>query len=127
MKKLTLLMAIVLLTSQLVGCGLFRRVRDTLCKGAYCGASTVSAPGFVAPATVVAPQAPIIVPQASVGCDPCVTCSPVCDPCCDPCMTGGLAYPMATGYSGCNDCNGGVVYDGGVTLPQSQVFPGPAN
>lgn len=143
MKNLTLLLALAMLTTQFVGCGCFRRMRDTLCRGAYCGetAPIVPRPGILTPQTVVAPTAPVVIPQASCNpCTPMVTCSPVCDPCCDPC-SNGLAYPAGAAFGGCMECNGGPMYGGqvydgqviegqpaagGVTLPEG-VFPGPAN
>lgn len=124
MKKLTALLAIAMLTTQLVGCGLFGRVRDHFCRGAFCGQSAVVGPVISRPpATVIAPQPAIVVPQASVvsGCDPCVTCSPVCEPCCD----SGLSYPSGVGFI---ESSGSATFSGSGTRSQEGlVLPGPVN
>jgi len=95
MKRITLLLALALLTSSVVGCGCCRRLRDSLNRGAYCGTTSAVTPAYVAPAPapVVVPQAqPMFVPQAQCApqCVPCQPCpqpcyQPCCDPCCQPC------------------------------------------
>jgi hypothetical protein len=108
MKKTLILLVAVMLLSSTVGCGCMRRVRDRLCRGAYCGSS---AP--VMGATTVPAPAPIYIPQASapmmqypqyvMPSTPCETCYP-CDPC-DPCGGSGTSYD--SGWNNDCGCNGG--------------------
>lgn len=137
MKKLAMLLAIVLLASNIVGCGCFRRITNRFNRGAFCGPVTTAIAG---PAAPVAPQpqvimpapAPVIVPQAS--CDPCCPpCVPCCDPCCDPCGGFGAytptSYPVDGGFGGyggyggadCGCCTGTTG-----TVPSTVVDPAPA-
>jgi len=120
MKKILIVLAAAMLITSVSGCGCFRRMRDFLCRGAYCGSSqaTVAAPApmYAAPPTYAAPMA--------------------YDPACgyDPsCGYGGVQYgynavPMDMG--GCDDCQSGYslpTYGGEMMSPGSGgVFPGPA-
>lgn len=135
MKKLTLLMAVVLLTSSVTGCGCMRRVRSLFNRGAYCGpAAVTTTPVMAQPPIIMPAPAPVVVPQAS-ACDPCCVpcepcCEPCCDPCCDPCCGGYPAeysptsYPMGGYYdSGCDSCGGMSGTIG--TVPSGMIDPGP--
>lgn len=127
MKRIAIALAFVLFASSLTGCGCFRRIRGTLCPGAYCGSRTPLLSSIRAPAVVPAPvvtqpqvvsapqyvQPQIIRPQVmqprvcAPQCVPCCPCpcpcpTTVCDPCCggyDDCCVG---YGNECGYSG--DC-----------------------
>ncbi|MEN0110254.1 MAG: hypothetical protein AAF805_05985 [Planctomycetota bacterium] len=122
MKKTALLLAVAVTATSLTGCGCFRRMRDALCRGAYCGAPTVAAPAPVAP----------VMPLAA--CPPAMGYDPTC----------GYAGAQMVGYGstpmydsgwvpgGCDDCGagsyslpsypvdssaGGTTYPGPATLP----------
>ena len=123
MKKIALALALVVYLSSLTGCGCFRRVRGTLCRGAICGTqsapllSRVAAP---APAPiVVSPPAPIVAAPPVVRapvCQPrcvqpqvvvpsCQPCTPYCQcqpPVCEPCYTGYGGDCGCSSYAG--DC-----------------------
>lgn len=129
MKNVTILLVLAMLALSTVGCGCMRRVRDRLCRGAYCGPSAVATPaasttpGVVAAAPmavqtpfqspvqtpVVAPAPMMMAPQSMVtNCMPCSPCyipcdpcgSPCCDPCCDPCGGGCGGGYYGGGYGG---------------------------
>lgn len=69
MKKVLLLLVAATLLSSTLGCGCCRRLRDRICRGAFCGSSTATTvPSYVAPAAV-----PTFVPQASAP----VMCAPM--------------------------------------------------
>lgn len=152
MKKLLLLLAVTLLVGNLVGCGCCRRLRDTLCRGAYCGSTAAPqlTPAFATPAPIITPpvQQFVAPPQAMVAPCPQPQCAPVCscDPCCspDPCaQTYGYGSAPALNYpagnfggvvndsgwaAGCSNCDGNN-YSGampGMMMPQGGVpDPGP--
>ncbi|TWT88977.1 hypothetical protein Mal64_24680 [Pseudobythopirellula maris] len=119
MKKILILMAAVLLVSSVSGCGCFRRMRDFLCRGSYCGSQTaaVAAPAYAAPPMMAAPMA--------------------YDPGCsyDPgCGYGGVqtygynGYPMEMGMSGCDSCQSGYSLPtyAGESYMDGAVDPGPS-
>lgn len=141
MKKTLLLVTVALLVTSTVGCGCCRRLRDRLCRGAFCGATPLGAPAVmgVAPTPVYAPQAvapmataPLVAaPQAVVPCEPC--CVP-CDPCCapDPCCTsygyGGCEGPMMdSGYATSEGCCDGASLGAPVESYQGGVIEMPAD
>jgi hypothetical protein len=124
MKKIIVLLVLVMLVTSTSGCGIFRRMRDRLCRGAFCGSTA-------APATVAPAPSPIFVPQAAMPMAhpgfsmPCETCYP-CDPCADPCATH-----MGSFGSNC-DCNSSGYLPSGTFMegsPQpaapSTFLPGP--
>lgn len=129
MKKLMALLVLATVVSSVTGCGCCRRLRDTLCRGAYCG-TVAPAPVAVAPPVMAAPLAV----SADCGCN----AAPVA-------FDAGCAYPGAVptvvgfGGAGCDTCSGGsytlptsggVMYDdpGYLTgpAPLSTMDPGPA-
>jgi hypothetical protein len=125
MKRALVLLAACLLVSSFSGCtSCCRRVRSTICPGAWCGSRAPAAPvmapivttpviatpqvvpqqqcvqpqyvqpQYVQPQQIVQPQMQMAAPQ----CVPCCPCPPVmCDPCCSPC----------DGFSSYGDCCGG--------------------
>jgi hypothetical protein len=116
-KRIALLMAVVLYAASLTGCGCLRRVRGTLCPGAYCGSRTpilgslrapapqpiVTAPPVAATPQFIQPQViqPQVVAPQCVTCQPqceCVCPTTVCDPCCG-------AYQGACGCDSCGSCS----------------------
>ncbi len=146
MKKLTILLATVVLVSSVSGCGCCRRFRDLFNRGAYCGpTAAVATPTYIAPAPapVIVPQpvaAPVVIPQQAQCAPVCCPCEPCCDPCCQPaapcCETYGYgSTPMdfATGVptydSGWNSdcgCSGGATLPGTIgTVPTGGIDPGP--
>lgn len=96
MKKLVLLLTVATVVSSVTGCGVFRRLRDCLCRGAQCGPTAIAAPPMVMGPPVAA-------------------CPPAYDPGCG--YPGGVMGDVQTlgyggGYdsgwvSGCDSCNGG--------------------
>lgn len=131
MKKLLVLLVVATVLPSLMGCGCCRRLRDRLCRGAYCGAT--AAP-LVAPPVMAAPP---------LACDPgCGYGSGIVDAGCgyNPGIQtygygGGL--PINSGYnSGCTSCGGGYElpsYGGGYSDQSyladpgsSSIDPGPA-
>ena len=140
MKKLTLLLAVALLTSNFVGCGCCRRIRNVFNRGAYCGAPAAIAPAAIAsptyiapaPAPVVVPQpTPVYVPQATTCAPTCIPCQPVCEPCCDPCCDPCMSpmptsYPVEDNYYGGDCCNGSGEMNGVIgSIPSTTIDPGP--
>lgn len=96
MKKLTSLLIAVILVTSVTGCGCGRRLRDWLCRGAYCGA----APAIAAPAPIAACPPPMYAAPPVAAYDP-------------GCGYGGVqTYGYGSGYDsgwipgGCNDCGG---------------------
>ena len=57
-----MLLAVAITVTSVTGCGCCRRLRDTLCRGAYCGAPAAALPAPLAP-PVGSPA-----PLADVGC-----------------------------------------------------------
>lgn len=146
MKRITLLLAALMLVSSTVGCGCVRRLRDRLCRGSYCGPAAAVAPAAVAsPGMVAAPvQTPVqqpvmapapmmMAPQAMMG--NCVPCDPCCIPC-DPCGGYGYygaGYPMGglydSGWSdscGCSNSGGSTYDSGSAPAPASGGLRDPA-
>ncbi len=151
MKKIALLMVVVVYAASLTGCGCFRRVRGTLCRGAFCGtrsapvltpvrapapvpvvipqqAPIVAAPQFVMPA----PIQPQIIPYAP-QCQ-CLPSEPTCGfdaPVCEPSYSGYGGdcgcYGGESGYSGfgeqggCSSCNGSPY---GIEVPAGEYLGG---
>ncbi len=116
MKKIAFLLAIMVYASSLTGCGCYRRIKGTLCRGAYCGtqSAAIGAPVRVAaPAPMIIQQPAQYVAAPQVYAAPCCECPPVsCDPCCDPCGADyGVGYGGGSIGSVGSDCgcNGGVV------------------
>ncbi len=139
MKKLTILLALLMLTISTVGCGCTRRIRDRLCRGAFCGPAAVAAPAaaaqpsFAAQAPMMSPmmsptqqpvmqqapivmqQAPMMMQQAPMMMAPqmmnnCCPCDPCCIPC-DPCCD-----PCSCGYGGFSGSGyGGMPMQGGMS------------
>lgn len=124
MKRTALLLAVALFTVSLTGCGCLRRVRGTLCPGAYCGSrapilgslrapAPAPAPIVAAPQVVTAPARiiprPIVQPQVCVPqCVPCCPCpTTVCDPCCQPCTPCCPDECSCYGESACTNYGGG--------------------
>ncbi len=114
MKKIIVLLAVVILVTSTTGCGCMRRLRDRLCRGAFCGSTAT--PGVIGSTVAPAPT-PIFVPQAAAPMYgvPCETCYP-CDPCCDPCA-GGASY--GGGWNSDCDCNSSGSY-----LPAGSIMGG---
>ncbi|TWT37364.1 hypothetical protein KOR34_23140 [Posidoniimonas corsicana] len=151
MKRITLLLAALMLVSSTVGCGCCRRLRDRLCRGSYCGPAAAVAPAAVAspgllagPAAVpthtpvqtpVAAPAPMMMapPQMMPSCVPCDPCCIPCDPCCGGYGYYGVGYPMGggmydSGWSGSCGCDSSAgSYDGPVSPSPATRDPGPAN
>lgn len=129
MKKILALLVVVVVLPSLTGCGCCRRLRDRLCRGAYCGA--VAAPLVAPPVMATSP----------IACDP-------------GCGYGGGIVDAGCGYSpgiqtygyggglpfdsGCTSCSGGYElpsygFNGGYSDPgyssgsgTSTIDPGPA-
>ncbi|MEM6799230.1 MAG: hypothetical protein AAF589_06920 [Planctomycetota bacterium] len=142
MKKVTILLAALMLASSTVGCGCCRRIGDLFNRGAYCGPSAVATPTYVAPVAAPAPT-PMVIPQASYA-PACCPCEPCCDPCGQPCCetygygatpmeyTGGVPTYDSGWSSGCDSCGGvsGTVpmttLPGTIgTVPSTGIDPGP--
>lgn len=124
MKRVAMLMVVTMITTSFVGCGCVRRVRDRLCRGAYCGPTTASAPLMAAP-VVVAPQvSPSVVYDAGCGYDPGCGAEPGCGYTTS--YGGGSSYPSYPADGGMYDSGwaGGAPMEGGVLTPQP-VMPGP--
>lgn len=130
-KRIALLLAVVVYAASLTGCSCCRRMRDTLCRGAFCGSrapvlGTVQAPApqaIVAAPQVVTPQVmtpqfvqpqiirpQVIQPQMQVAAPQCVPCQPVC-PCPCPCPTV-VCDPCSPCCDDCSTCSGGASYSG---------------
>ncbi|MGL4515041.1 MAG: hypothetical protein ACRCT8_18300 [Lacipirellulaceae bacterium] len=106
MKNLLVVLTFAVVTTSVTGCGCFRRARDFVCRGAYCGGSSVAA----APPVMMASPAPVM----------------AYDPSCAYGDVQTMGYPMeadcaAAGYSMPTTYDGGTMIDGGST-----VVPGPA-
>ncbi|QDU58655.1 hypothetical protein [Aeoliella mucimassa] len=115
MKRIALLLTVALFATSLTGCGCLRRIRGTLCPGAYCGSKAplfgsvsapvatpnmvVTNPQVVRPPTYVQPR--VVQPQA-MPCCPCPTV--VCDPCCETC-NDCCGTTTSAGYAGDCGCN----------------------
>jgi hypothetical protein len=124
MKKLIALCIVTTVISSVTGCGCCRRVRDFLCRGAYCGSNSVVAapvPMMAAPPQIVA---------APMAYDPGCSYAGM-----DPGCGYQVGYPSYdSGWSAgqaCDSCSGGYAIpaqSGGAYLadPNSSVAPGPA-
>lgn len=121
MKKLIALCIATTVITSVTGCGCCRRLRDFVCRGAYCGGSAVAAPAPVA----IAPPPMAVAPMAY-------------DPGCgyagyDPGCGYSAAYPSYdsgwTAGPACESCSGGysMPSDGGYLVdPGASTLPGPA-
>lgn len=135
MKRISGLLIVAIVASSVTGCGCCRRVRDTLCRGAYCGPPAAAA---LAPAPVPAIAAPMAAPIAAAPACGCEFTAPVA-------YDAGCGCPsefQTTAFGGavCDGCQGGsytlpgtaggVIYDdpGFVTTPGPTMStdPGPA-
>lgn len=106
MRKITILLAVAIVAAQSVGCGCCNRLRDWLCRGAYCGAP---AQAYVAPAPCAVP-APVAygAPLAAT----CPTCPQQC-------------YPMETSFEpSCGYGAGMPMYADGGWAPSGTAAPG---
>ena len=123
MKKLALLLIVATVVTSVTGCGCCRRLRDWVCRGAYCGAApTVAAPAPVAACPPVY-AAPPVAMEAGCGFNPGVQTYGY----------GGAPMYDSGWMPGCNDCGGGSYslpsYDQGyVTDPgvSGTIDPSPA-
>ena len=115
MKKLLALLVVVTVVTSVTGCGCCRRVRDMICRGAYCGPT----------ATVPAP-APVTVAPLAAACPSCPPTTMAYDPSCGYSGVETLGYggyPMVSpmvdsGWSAsCSDCQGGVISTPSYDLP----------
>ncbi|MEO1496011.1 MAG: hypothetical protein AAFV43_02550 [Planctomycetota bacterium] len=134
-----MLLAVAITVTSVTGCGCCRRLRDTLCRGAYCGAPAAALPAPLAPPMVSpAPLADVgcgfnpVAYDAGCGFDPMVQTygyngfpaggqmmgSPmVMDGGCPNCVDGSYALPSY-------DTGGSYLVDPGTT---GSIDPGPAN
>jgi hypothetical protein len=109
MRKLLVLLAVTIVVTNTVGCGICRRMRDSLCRGSIC-ASPAPRPVAVAPIMV---QPSYAVAEPGCGFDP------------------GCGYSgvQSMGYGGAElDCayqSGGVMSSGGVISGGTMDLPSP--
>ena len=112
MKRVTILLAVAVIAAPSGGCGCCGRLRDWLCRGAFCGAP--AAPTYAAPAPLAVP------PPMSMGA-PMPMAAPIAG--CPP------GYPMETVYEpGCAYDVGmpaGPMYGSGGWAPSGTVLPQP--
>ena len=140
MKKMLALLVVATVATSLTGCGCCRRLRDTICRGAYCG-TAAPAPIVAPPPVVTAPVAPMAL-GADCGCN----AAPIAYDAgcgypsgvptmvgfggvpCDTCAGGSYTLPSSGGFS-----DGGVIYDdpgylsSPTTLQPADPGPAPAN
>ncbi|TWT46823.1 hypothetical protein [Botrimarina hoheduenensis] len=129
-KNALMLLAVAVTATSLTGCGCCRRLRDTLCRGAYCGGGSAAA--IPAPLAMAAP-APMadmscaynpmpVAYDAGCGYDPMVQTYgygsvPMMDSGCPSCVDGSYSMPS---YD-----NGGAYL--GSPSTGGMIDPGPAN
>lgn len=136
MKKLIALCIVTTVVSSVTGCGCVRRLRDFVCRGSRCGATTaIAAPPVIAgPPMMAAPMA------YDPGCGYGGGIAGY-DPSCG--YPGAQTYGYAPSYdsgwmpggpAGCDSCSGGYSmpsYDGGYLADPNSgggtVYPGPAS
>ena len=105
MKKMLALLVVATVVTSVTGCGCCRRLRDTICRGAYCGAA--------APSQAVAPP-PIVAAPLALNADCGCNAAPVAlDAGCG--FPGGVQTMVGFGGVPCESCGGG-----SFTLPSSQ-------
>jgi hypothetical protein len=109
MKNLLVLLALAVVTTSVTGCGCFRRARDFVCRGAFCG-STAAA---TTPVVMAAP-APVMAYEPSCGYSGVQT---MAYPVEADCAAG--SYSMPTTFD--SGAMGGTMVDGG-----TMISPGPA-
>lgn len=138
MKKNALMLLVVAVTvTSLTGCGCCRRLRDTLCRGAYCGgpAAALTAPA-APPVMAPAPLADVgcgfnpVAYDAGCGYDPMVQtygyngfpmgAPMMMDGGCPSCVDGSYSMPSY-------DSGGSYLVDPGTSGTIGPVDPGPAN
>ena len=99
MKKLIALCIVTTVITSVTGCGCCRRLRDFICRGAYCGGTAVAAPAPIA-------YAPAPMPVAPMAYDPGCSYAGY-----DPGCGYTAAYPSYdSGWvpqAGCESCSGG--------------------
>lgn len=91
MRKVAILLAVATIAAQSVGCGCCNRMRDWLCRGAYCG---TSAPVCAAPAPYAAPQPMMMAPAPMAA--TCPQCCPPMETSFEPSCGYGAGMPMYT-------------------------------
>lgn len=107
MRKLLVLLAVTIVVSNSVGCGICRRMRDSLCRGSICAS----------PAPRPVAVAPVVVQPSYAVADPGCSFDPGC----------GYSGVQTMGY-GDTDCayqSGGVISDGGVISGGVMDMPTP--
>jgi hypothetical protein len=109
MRKVTILLAVAIVAAQSVGCGCCNRMRDWLCRGAYCAPAV---PTYAAPAPCAVPapvmSAPVMAAPMAATC-----------PCPQQC------YPMETSFEpSCGYGAGMPMMTEGTWVPQGTVPPG---
>lgn len=120
MKKILALLVVATVVTSVTGCGCCRRLRDTICRGAFCGSPAPVAVAPVAPVAIAPP----------CGCEG----APIA-------MDAGCGFPAgiqttAFGSVPCDTCSGGsfslpgssdVIYDSpGFLSSPTTLDPGPA-
>ncbi|MEX2167916.1 MAG: hypothetical protein WD851_01275 [Pirellulales bacterium] len=107
MRKIPILLAVAIIAAQSVGCGCCNRMRDWLCRGAYCGAPAQT---YVAPAPCAVPAPMMMGAPMAATCPTCPQGYPM-ETSFEPSCGYGAGMPMYTegGWAPSGTTGGGVI------------------